>query len=350
MTEYFSNKLRWLAAVATFVVVASHSTCGSWEFAAHSKWALPLQVFATRFMWWPVPFFFMVSGFFLIEQYRKYGWIGVVKKKFMSLYVPVAIWCILLEALYLPVSVRLGRAPSVFTWLSAPWLLMFDTDIVCDSLNVCDHFWYIRELLGYSLLSPLLYLASRCKIILLGIAYLVAMTVLLLGWGDCRIGPYHFQFLWKGCFFVPMGVWLGGLLRTRSRLELRGSLLMMLAALALVVLFETPLGDGIIGAPMLKLLAQVAFVWFVYDVIDAIRDNRIGSCPMLLKGVFFVYCAHYLCVKYVGGVWRTTFPQSEITMMAAYFSNVATFFVCLFVQWSLMKLCPKMGAFLTGGR
>lgn len=350
MTEYFSNKLRWLAVVATLVVVISHSTCGAWEFAAHSKWALPLQVYVTRFMWWPVPFFFMVSGFFLIEQYRKYGWAGVVKKKIMSLYLPVAIWCILLEGLYLPVSIRLGRAPSPLTWLLAPWLLMFDADAGRNSLNVCDHFWYIRELMCYALLSPLLYLAGRRRVVLPVIAALLALAVLLLGWGDCRVGPYHFLFLWKGLFFVPMGVWLGGLLKNRTRLGLRGSFSMGFVALVLVVLFETPWGEGVIGSPILKLLVQVAFVWFAYDVIDAVRKNGIGVCPALLKGIFFVYCAHFLCIKYVGGVWRTAFPQGEITMMAAYFCNIATFFVCLLVQWGLMKMCPKVVAFLTGGR
>lgn len=350
MTEYFSNKLRWLAVVATLVVVMSHSVCGTWEFALHSKWALPFQVFVTRFMWWPVPFFFMVSGFFLVEQYVRYGWVGLVKKKFLSLYVPVAVWCMLLEFLYLPVSSHLGRVPSAQTWITAPWLLMYETNVGGESLNMADHFWYIRELIVYTLLAPLLYLFSKSKALFPVITFFTALTVLMNGGGEYRIGPYHFMFLWKGLFFVPMGIYLGCLLKNKTRMGLLGSLLMAIVSLTLIIFFESHWGEHITGVPILKLIVQVSFFWFGYDVVDALCSNGIRTCPMLLKGVFFVYCTHYLCIKYVGGILRTVFHQNEVTMMLAYFCNISTFFFCLFVQSCLFRLCPKALTFLTGGR
>ena len=75
MSEWLSNKFKWLSFVATWVVVCIHARTDRWMPNA-DDWANNLQVFIAPAFQFAVPLFFTISGFMFVRSYDKYTFMG----------------------------------------------------------------------------------------------------------------------------------------------------------------------------------------------------------------------------------------------------------------------------------
>lgn len=90
MTEWLSNKFRWLSLIATWAVVCIHSRTDRWSVGVED-YATRIESHIADIFHFAVPLFLVVSGYMFVHSYEKYGWGGLLRRKFKSLYVPMVI-------------------------------------------------------------------------------------------------------------------------------------------------------------------------------------------------------------------------------------------------------------------
>ena len=114
MTEYLSNKFRWLSLVATWAVVCIHSRTDRWAVGVED-YATKVEASIADLFHFAVPLFFVISGYMFVNSFKKHGWLLLLKRKVRSLYIPMVLWCIVCLALCLPIKIYSGKdVPTIF--------------------------------------------------------------------------------------------------------------------------------------------------------------------------------------------------------------------------------------------
>lgn len=163
-----------------------------------------------------VPFFFLVSGFFLAARVGEAGWWKTaVRKRVRSLLVPYLIW-----ALAFAVFVYVARRDPISQWLAVRKWLVFGLDPT--DVPLLTPLWYLRTLMTFVLVSPLLVLLLRLGRPALGFLYLFSV-----GFAVCQdlglavmahpaVVSFYQLFRPEGLFYFTLGMWLGGKTEVRK--------------------------------------------------------------------------------------------------------------------------------------
>ena len=152
MNKYLSNKFRWLAFIATGAVVCIHSRTERWNPMANDYGnTLPVRI--GDLFHFAVPLFFVISGYFFVSSYKKHGYIGMLKSKFWSLYVPMVLWSFISLALLLPIRLYAQHdVPTVLDVVTVP-LMHLNSGAI--------QFWYVRALIILTIALPLVALCIK---------------------------------------------------------------------------------------------------------------------------------------------------------------------------------------------
>lgn len=152
MKEYLSNKFRWLSFVATWAVVCIHSRTERWNVSAND-FGNTFQFRIDDLFHFAVPLFFVISGYFFVSSYRKHGYVGMLKGKFWSLYVPLVLWSFISLILLLPIRLYAQNdVPTVLDLVTIP-LMHLNSGAI--------QFWYVRALIILTIALPLVSLCMK---------------------------------------------------------------------------------------------------------------------------------------------------------------------------------------------
>ena len=126
-----SQKLsEWIRAVSFFaalLIVPIHASfLGRVEMSSVEYWTM--TIISNGICRVAVPWFFVVSGFFLALSYK--GYWALLKKRFQSLYVPFVIW----NAIYFGFQLVNGKGLGNLTERILGWHPVMDV--------ACMQFWY----------------------------------------------------------------------------------------------------------------------------------------------------------------------------------------------------------------
>ena len=156
ISEANSQKIKNMSVVCALLVVTIHvgwpkdEVCFTWfvnELVQHGVARIA------------VPFFFVVSGFFISAHFSERGWWKVeTAKRIYSLVVPFFLWCGIAFLLISPLSIVADLMAHRPFGTNLPvsdgrWLMAIGLD-----LSVCPNLiplWYVRCLFLFVLLSPL---------------------------------------------------------------------------------------------------------------------------------------------------------------------------------------------------
>lgn len=167
ITKENSEAIRAISFLCALLVVPIHCTSAttlamSGEVAA-PRWAVILQLLGSdTISCLAVPWFFVVSGFFLAHQLTAFAkksdvlawWRSSVLKRLLTLGVPFLLW----NAIYYLFKLATGKygfsLPHAFAQLTG-----------CDLYDVpaCGQFWYVRCLFLYVFAAPFFFLLMRSR-------------------------------------------------------------------------------------------------------------------------------------------------------------------------------------------
>lgn len=291
MTRREMGGLDWFRPAAALLVVAIHTgpLLSCWPSANYVLTDILARI--------AVPFFFTVSGYFLVPKLQAEGARALIPygKKLLLLYG-------LSTLLYVPVLIYSG-------YFSRPGLAgNLIRDLLFD--GTFYHLWYFpAALLGACILCPLIRrLGTITALGVCGLLYLVGLL------GDSYYGLtaalpplralYDGLFQWfdytrNGLFFTPVFLLLGGLLAGRESrrsarwygLGLALSLVLLLAEGAVVKALSLARFDALY-------LSLPLCLWFL---IAWLRALPLPAAPGLRRWSLAVYVVHPLCVVLIRG-------------------------------------------------
>ena len=332
MNKYLSNKFRWLAFIATWAVVCIHSRTERWNPMAND-YGNALQPRIGDLFRFAVPLFFVISGYFFVSSYKKHGYLGMLKSKFWSLYVPMVLWSFVSLALLLPIRLYAQHdVPTVLDVVTVP-LMHFNSGAI--------QFWYVRALIILTIALPLVALCMK-RVWLCAVPMIAGMLIPQGTTAEHLHVPVTLFFFFGGILLAGGGGMYKYSLKTSS----------FLAVISAALLVVATLNVDIIGAHYFNSFVQpilmIAFLWFGYDVVA--EKWGVKEYPSSLSGMFSVYCLHLITICWVQGVLRVALGVGATSRLVGYFASWLTFGLDVWIVNLLKCRLPRAYAVLSGGR
>lgn len=340
ITPYLARKLQILSLLAIWFVVLQHSSYG--VSTGNCSGLLYRDLVAFGIADFPVPYFFVVSGFFLMKKFDgTFRWYkSEIAKRMRTLVRPYLIFCtlgiaIFNECPYRPILANYGitsQLPSVGT------------------------LWYVRTLFVLCLASPLIIgvTALLAKWRQLRVVIICILPLLLVFHLPCQssvVAPLlYFSF---GVFLSQYGACLG---EVPVKLKVWVALLLMSALLTIRIVYsfchpgEEQILQKAINPGCLILL------WYGYDVLYSHSKCIRGLVEIIpnwvVNSTFFVYCIESFVRRLVN---LTIFNPVKISNwlsspVGALVNGMLVFISGIALAMILNRFVPRLYGVLSGGR
>lgn len=344
VSKEVSAKIVNMSLLGALLVISIH--CGLSADDAGLCW-LTYEVFPGGYSRIAVPFFFLVSGYFLAAHINEFGWWQrETLKRVKSVMLPFLMWALIYQVLFIPLSiyadVRAGRPFGTnISFLNGDALRVFG--LVWDQWPVSVPLWFLRSLFLFVIVSPMIVwlLRKMSKLLILvlfscAIALQYAPDPELGGWsGFCQ----H-VFSISGLMYFSFGMY--------ARMEdiHYGSRRVAIAA-AIIGIGLLALNSVIpMIMPQLKIsISTFAIPCLMYATWHFMPAT---SIPKWLKGVSFpIYLAHSVFLGYWGIFSKNVGIDESVAKLIAW---PLSFVGCIILANLIRKMAPRAFALLFGGR
>jgi fucose 4-O-acetylase-like acetyltransferase len=337
MTDYLSKKLSFFSFWLMLGVVVLHSV-----ILDDSSLPSVVQRFISYYLLQIcVPMFFMISGYLFFLNVKDMSftlYLEKLRKRFKTLVLPYFIWSLFIFALiYL-----LQQLPFFGGFFPQKFSEMDNIEIVKNAIIYPYNYplWFLRELILFIILTPLIYFCLRY------IGKLFLLALFLFGLFQDSFFYYHIHIIHvNSLLFFALGGYLGlskHKLIFSNRLTLLSGVLFIILNLLCFLYDEKILfihtDDSII--PIIfkffrsfKNLAGSLFVWLLFDFI--MKTKKIFSPRKYYKYSFFIFLIH--------GVPTVIFVKICQKFL---FNPYVSFVFYLFVPTTIILLCVIFGHFL----
>ena len=322
MNEWLSIKFKWMSIIATFAVVGLHSNIGRVD--------TQLVQMAYRTFAFAVPTFFLISGWLFVGSARKYSYVELLKKKFFSLYVPAVLAALLVMATVTPVRIYAHEPYNWWEFLR-PFGLVFSVG--------CLHLWYVRALIIFFILTPIVWFAIRKWPVAALLMALAAFVPYDAYWYSLNVPRSVFFFLFGGLLATYTGA-VG-----MERLS-RFWWLEILMGVSLITVCSLQLVHGPVGRIALP-LGEVVVLSGLYDFVSSCV--KVPAPNGRWDVMFFIYLFHTIILSCLGGL-RLMRQRIAIPSDLMFAFGLATFFADVFLANILRNRLPHLYGVLTGGR
>lgn len=354
MDKSVSNKIRILSFYSIFMVVVCHAynlTNLSIETNRDVVYYIE-YLFALELSNIFIPMFFFISGFLFFRNHdlSVFTFKRKIKNRFKTLVIPYFLWCglwflIVYAIQFIPMLSHFFEEPlhEMPLWKQA-WLAFVDP------INYT--FWFIRELIFYVWVTPLIYLAIKYfkfyfLIFLCALLFLEQPSLFYTN------NVYLFQYL--GLFSFTCGAYTSiTKLNIISNFK-TSTYLLSVVVWSICIFFNFYVRDAYEETHMIAILCKrmtmfVGFftVWTMYDFIN--KRYELTNKP-LYGYRFFIYAAHGVALTYFTKIYVKYIGENDIILLGLFFiSSVLVTLACVGFAKLLQKTTPKVYSLLTGSR
>lgn len=349
MTSYLSRKLTNMSAISILLVIYIHMFYT--EGADMTTLLVIENTFSGGICQIAVPLFYMISGylFFLKMPDGIKSIKGKLKKRVKTLLIPYLLTNIMAFFFWLILSIIASRFDAIGR------VVNFDvTEVINEGLlptlrlvfidpPIAFQLWFVRDLMGVMLLSPLLYLIIVAIRKYGTIAFASSMAVLLILYILSDNLQIAVAFFWFS---------IGGVLSTKPgavEKVWRNQLLAFGLSVAFIA-YAMTYGLGLVNTYTASFIPFVGIpaLWCAYDLI--VPNNNHSRGQIITSYTFFVYLIHEPLLNIFKKL-PLLISSSELNIILSYFLVPIIFylFACYFGKLVKRHL-PKFYSLYTGNR
>lgn len=293
-----------------------------------------------------VPAFFMVSGLLFYRDFDFSKYPTKMKSRFFSLVIPYLLWNLFRFVLFYVLG-KISPEGSSFHQTR----VVFTIPNFLEGLFFYKYnlgYWFMYQLILYTLLCPLIYLLLKKKPI--AVFALIALFLLFCtdALGEISIHLFRKKFIQiDGLFYYMLGAFFGmhyfDAVNKNNALTHRLSVLGILAGQLCFVLFQVT--DILFFHITFCTLSAISF-WYLFDIIGK------KTLPMAITTItFFIYSAHGTVLELFQHVNYKLFPHHAATALIEYLLLPAITLMILVVAAKVFKrFSPRLWKFVNGGR
>ena len=344
INQYNSQKISVLSFVAIYFVMVIHANYDSSILKPVSS-ALQNFTGTAGLSVAAVPLFYFISG---ILFYRGVNTIGDclprMRKRVKSLLVPYVIWNIIFVSWY----VVLEYIPGVSIFVNSDVVSNIDFYKPQDTLVYLFlkpagfQLWFLRDLILYVTLSPVIYVGIK------KLPLLTYLTLLLLFGGISRCGVTYFV--------------LGGILAIHYDFEVLKRLLTKPLVCACITIYLTGglFASGIVSLPISvfnpyyqQVISVIGIMasWGGYDMLVGEEDLISNRMKKLMSYTFFIYLFHEPTFNIIKKLGLVMFGCNDLSLVLMYLINpIIMIIVAVWTGMICQCLMPRLYSIATGGR
>lgn len=344
--NYLSEAITWLRFSLIFLIILLHCYSTVGLPGNHGMYFRILYPFSLWLGETGVPGFFFISGFLFFHSKKNY--LQKLETRFHTLLIPYLLWNTLLLALYI-IAVMLGypldiNGKSIADYTFIDYLRAFWDRGAYDNGNfvpILCPFWYIRNLLIMSILSPLFYYIIKY----VREFFLLAVTV----WW--MLTP-HNAFISQTILFFCLGAYFSILKKNplevfdkQRKWYLSLCVIFAIADIVVHIIYVTPINLQI------HRFALIFNIPALFLLADYCCQHGFTS-KILPHAAFIVFSVHYPIVVVMRKVCAAKLGDvSDLIHIPLYFVCVilATA-ICILIYMGLDKYLPKIKNVLSGNR
>ncbi|MDE5762754.1 MAG: acyltransferase [Bacteroidales bacterium] len=287
-------------------------------------------------------FLFFRSGF----SARIYG--KNLKRRVKSLLVPYLFWNLVVVGYYLLLQYRVlwhGEIPDsklITEYTLHDWKTVFWNE------PIARQFWFIRNLMIFSVLSPLIYLVIRylkiVGLILIALPWLLGKQVCL--------GINHEAEFYMFLFFFSAGAWLA--LR-KENFVLRMMPLWGWTGILFLLIIIFRVYRYVAGLPPMMLVDKLgvcfSVVFFIALTGKLISSGKLKVNVPLCQSSFFIFAAHFITIQLLRILLLKVFPATPWSYFIIQIVDFAVVLgLCIATYKLLHRFTPRFLSIITGGR
>ena len=367
MNQYLSKKIKYISFFAMIGVVFCHAYNYINRFlqpttvlAEGPNPGTMLQFFISNgLVRFGVPIFFAFSGylFFVSFEFSWKGYLTKVLKRIRTLVLPYFIWTALaggllywvyLEGGLYKYSIVYERVGIVLLNGVQEWILN----------SPAFQLWYILDLFKLVLISPLIYfLVKKCKVI-----PVIVFTVLWALEISFVINCEGLLFFTLGSYLAVNKIKLPGMESLENEIHKTKykNITTLFTVLWVAGCFFYSLMSGTLGnTPYISYILWALYkvnvitgliaVWRLYDVTCGKWQDK-KPVKAAVASTVFVYFAHEPLLHLLTDVLLNKWKFNGEHTLAYFMLSLGLIVIFILVGTLLRKICPKVYAFLTGGR
>lgn len=347
ISTYNSKKIAVLNVVAIVLVLLLHS---HFLEAADYTIAQNVQLFTgtNGISGVAVPLFYFISGMLFFKNVNQIkDCVLGIRKRVRSLLLPYIIWNIVFVLWYLFMS----YIPGISGFINSDMLSNFCIDSPITSLEYLllepagFHLWFLRDLILYVLVSPLIYIGCK-RFPIIGL-----LAFFILFGGIARCGITYFTAGAIVAIHYGLDVFDKGLFKNNGF-----KLILFLLFLAKCIMTVLPSFNTITYNPYFQQIANMAgiiSVWWIYDVLFKVFSKGTYGIILLYisKFSFFIYLFHEPALNIIKKMGVFLLGVNNTTLIVLYLISPLLMVAFAISVAKLFKIVmPKFYSIAVGGR
>lgn len=332
------KKIVILNFILSIIILIYHSNCVRAMSYEHKDFFYYLSNLITDFGFCAVPTFFALSAFLFYRKFSLSQYTSKLKRRFKSLCIPYLLWnlfyCILFVTChYIPVIRNNTNTTIEFDVLN---------NLIGIIMSDYTPLWFVRNLIVYVLLSPIIYYLIKNKIIGLIVILITVSTNLFV-----IIFPYESISYWLPIYLT--GAYIGNHYSGKVMTMIFTGKKYCIVSFAVLVLSFIALH-----------ITHNDYTFFIYRFISPISlwillDYIINYEKLEIKDTytysFFIYANHFFILTALQRIIANTISNSTLAYGINYLAIPPLVLCFLIIVGKLLKRnCSKFYYISTGGR